>query len=261
MNKDTYTTKLGSGQGIIEETFMLLNLWSPGMGGFELYKIALESGMFPNVSARRLKNLVLEGFAPRFLGKDAKPAIYIKALQNVFSNKELIQILYLYTCRTHKILFDFVQLTYWNAYSSGQNSLSIDDARDFVVRANQDGKTSRPWGASMIQRVPIYLVGTCSDFGLLENKKRSARKILPFRIESRVVIFLAYDLHFSGQGDNSVLSHPDWGLFGMDRSDVLNELKQLALKGWFIIQSAGDVTRIGWQYQSMEDLIDALIKR
>ena len=113
----------------------------------------------------------------------------------------------------------------------------------------------------MIQRVPIYLVGTCSDFGLLENKKNSNRKILPFRIEPKVAIFLSYDLHFSGHGDNSVLSHTDWGLFGLDRSDVLNEMKQLALKGWFIIQSAGDVTRIGWQYQSMEEVIDALNKR
>jgi hypothetical protein len=261
MNKDTYTTKLGSGQGIIEETFMLLKLWSPGIGGSELYKIALESGMFPNISARRLKNLVLEGFAPRYLGKNPQPAMFIKALQNVFLNKELIQILYLYTCRTHKVLFDFVQTIYWNAYLSGQNSLSVDEARNFVIRANQDGKTSKPWGASMIQRVPIYLIGTCADFGLLESRKSSTRKILPFRIEPRVAIFLAYDLHFSGRGDNSVLSDTDWLLFGMDRNDVLNELKQLALRGWVIIQSAGDVTRIGWQYQRMEDLIDALITR
>jgi hypothetical protein len=157
-------------------------------------------------------------------------------------------------------LFDFISDIYWNAYSSGQNQLSTDEARLFVIRANQDGKTSKPWGSSMLQRVPIYLIGTCSDFGLLENKKKSARSILPFRIESRVAIFLAYDLHFSGHGDNSVLSHPEWALFGLDRSDVLNEFKRLSLKGWFIIQSAGDVTRIGWQYQSMEELIDAFVK-
>ncbi|BCY16546.1 BrxA family protein [Levilinea saccharolytica] len=261
MINEKYTTKLGSGQGIIEETFALLNLWSPGMNGSDLYKVALGSGLFPNISARRLKNLIFEGFAPRYLCQDAQPLKNIKALQNGLSNKEINQILYLYTCRNHKILHDFVKEIYWATYSSGQNFLSIDEARNFVIRANQDGKTSRPWGASMIQRVPIYLVGTCSDFGLLENKKNSIRKILPFRIEPKVSIFLSYDLHFSGHGDNSVLSHPDWGLFGMDRSDVLNEMKQLALKGWFIIQSAGDVTRIGWQYQSMEEVIDALNKR
>ena len=261
MNKDSYTTKLGSGQGIIGETYLLLNLWSPGMSGSELYKVALESGMFPNISARRLKNLVLEGFAPRYLSRDAKPAMNIKTLRNIFSNKEIGQVLYLYTCRNHKILFDFIQSVYWMAYSSGKTSLSIEDARDFAIRANQDGLTSKPWGPSMIQRVPTYLIGTCSDFGLLETTKKPDRKILPVRIEPQIVVYLAYDLHFSGHGDNSLIGHSDWGLFGLDRSDVLNELKQLALKGWLIIQYAGDVTRIGWQYQSMEEVIDALIKR
>jgi hypothetical protein len=51
MINDKYTTKLGSGKGIIEETFVLLNLWSPGMSGSDLYKVALESGLFPNISA------------------------------------------------------------------------------------------------------------------------------------------------------------------------------------------------------------------
>ena len=55
MNDEQYTTKLGSGQGIIEETIVLLELWSPGMTGTELFKVALESGKFPNISARRLK--------------------------------------------------------------------------------------------------------------------------------------------------------------------------------------------------------------
>ena len=260
MNNDAYTTKLGSGQGIIEETFQLLDLWTPGMGSSELFKIALESGKFPKISARRLRNLVFEGFSPRYLGKDGKPATYIKSLQRAVSQKEIVQIFFIYTCRNHKILFDFVQTSYWDAYSSGQNSLTVNDARNFVIRANQDGRTSQPWGPSMIQRVPIYLLGTCSDFGLLEARKNSVRKIHPYRIEPRVAIFFAYELHFSGLGDNSVLSHPDWGLFGMDRADVLNEFKRLALQGWFIIQSAGNVTRIGWQYQNMEELIDAFIK-
>lgn len=261
MNDEQYTTKLGSGQGIIEETIVLLELWSPGMTGTELFKVALESGKFPNISARRLKNLILEGFAPRYLIQDDKPAIYIKSLQNNSSNKELSQILYLYTCRRNRIFYDFVKEIYWKAYSSGQESISIDQARNFVINANQDGKTSKPWGASMIQRVPVYLVGTCADFGLVEKKKSAIRKILPFRIETSTVLYLVYDLHFSGFSDIGILNHTDWGLFGLNRYDVLDELKLLSLKNWFIVQSAGDIIKIGWQYRNMEDLIDAIIRR
>jgi hypothetical protein len=166
--------------------------------------------------------------------------------------------LFLGTCRTHAILFDFVIQVYWNAYSSGRESLSNDEARNFVVSANQDGRTTTPWADSMIERVTGYLTGTCADFGLLEDGSRSVRKILPYRIENRVLVYLAYNLHDAGNGDNKVLNHPEWQLFGMERDDVLNEIKRLSLQGWWIVQTAGDVIRIGWQYKSMEELIDAL---
>jgi len=34
----------------------------------------------------------------------------------------------------------------------------------------------------------------------------------------------------------------------------LNELRRLALKGLFIVQTAGDVTRIAWQCKDLEEL-------
>jgi hypothetical protein len=256
MTEKTYTTKLGAGQGIVEETLMLLDLWQVGMSVNSLNQLALQSGQFQKLTARRVRNLVVEGFAPRYLRKDCTPAAYLKALKDILSSKEFTQLLYLYTCRAHSILYDFVLQVYWNAYSSGRDSLSNEEARSFVVRANQDGKTTSPWSDNMIERVARYLTGTLGDLGLLEDGRKSVRKFVFYRLESRVAVFLAYDLHFSGHGDNSVLGHPDWALFGMDRRDVLNEFKRLALKDWWIIQSAGDVTRIGWQYSSMEELIN-----
>lgn len=257
MTEKTYTTQLGAGQGIVEETRILLDLWQVGMSVNSLNQLALQSGQFQKLTARRVRNLVVEGFSPRYLDGDCPPAVYLKRLKDVLSSREFTQLLYLYTCRAHSILYDFVQQVYWNAYSSGRDSLSNEEARRFVIRANQDGKTASPWSDNMIERVAGYLTGTLADLGLLEDGRKSVRKILSYRLESRVAVILAYDLHFSGHGDNSVLSHPDWALFGMDRADVLNELKRLAFKGWWIIQSAGDVTRIGWQYSSMEELINA----
>ncbi len=257
---EKYTTKLGAGQGLVDETRILLDLWQPGMDSNTLNHIALQSGRFPTMTARRLRNLIVEGFSYRFLGEKGVPANYLKVIANKFSSREFEQLLFLSTCRSHSILFDFVTEVYWNAYSSGRISLSNSESRDFVIRANQDGKTTSPWADSMIERVARYLTGTCADFGLLETGNRSVRKIMPYRIEPRTTIYLAYDLHFSGNGDNKVINHPEWQLFGMDRDDVLGEIKRLALQGWWIVQSAGDVIRIGWQYQSMEELLNALTK-
>jgi len=260
MTTEAYSSMLNAGICMIDETRILLNLWQPGMNNMELHRIALQSGLFPNITARRLYNFIKECYSPRYLVNGGTPALLLKSVQSVFSNRELNQLLFLYTCRESRVFYDFVREVYWNAYSSGKEKISNEDACLFVTRANQDGKTVQPWSENTLQRVAQYLTTSGADFGLLEDGRKSVRKILPFRVESRVAVILAYDLHFSGHGDNSILSHPDWALFGMDRSDVLNEFKRQALKGWWILQSAGEVTRIGWQYQTMEELINGLSK-
>jgi hypothetical protein len=54
-----YTTQLQAGLGLVNETKTLLDLWSPGMSATQLHQVALESGRFPTVTARRLRNIVL----------------------------------------------------------------------------------------------------------------------------------------------------------------------------------------------------------
>ena len=259
MNLERYTTQLQAGLGLIEETRKLLEIWPPGMGAGELARVALESGQFPNVTSRRLRNIVVEGFKPRYLVDKGAPAALLKNLMNKLSNHEFNQLLFIYTCRAQLILKDFVQDVYWNAYSSGKGTLSVEDARRFVQRANEDGKTFKPWSESTIIRVSSYLCACCADFGLLESGDKKVRSILSFQIEPRVLAIWAYQLHFEGLGDNSVLNHADWNLFGMDREDVLNELKRHARKNWFIIQTAGDIVKIGWQAKNQEELIDVIV--
>lgn len=260
MTDKPYTTMLNAGIGMIEETKILLDLWKPGVTTGELNQVALDSGLFPKITARRLRNLIAECFRARYLAENEKPATLLKAVKASFSNREFNQLLYLYTCRDSSVLYDFVQEIYWVAYLSGKETMSTQDAWEFVNHANQTGKTTQPWSEETLKRVARYLTGSLADFGFLEDGQKVIRRILPVRIEPRVTTLLAYDLHFSGLGDNSVLSHPDWGLFGMEREDVLNELKRQALKGWFIIQTAGEATRIGWQYATMEEVTDVITR-
>ena len=106
--------------------------------------------------------------------------------------------------------------------------------------AIDDGKMAKRWSESTVRRVSAYLTGCCADYGLLERGLRSSRRILPLRISHLATVYLAYDLHFGGVGDNALLTHPDWQLFGLAREDVLEELKKLSLKGYLIIQAARD---------------------
>jgi hypothetical protein len=258
MTAKLYTTQLQAGLGMIDESRILLNLWTEEMDVPALTHKALSSGQFSTMSARRLRNLVVECFAPRYLVHNGAPAMLLKALQPSLSSRELEQLMFLYTCRANSILADFVREVYWQDYAAGRDTLDNDEARRFVIRANQDGKTTTPWSANTIQDVAGRLTGCCADFGLLERGVRRVRRILPYRLEPRVAAIVAYDLHFAGYGDNSVYSHSDWQLFGFAPEDVLDELRRLALKGLLILQAAGNATYIGWRYRSMNEVCDVI---
>jgi len=251
-----YTTQLQAGLALIQETRLLLAIWKPGMSAKALYQEALRSGQFPNISARRLRNVVVECFAPRYLVSGGKPAQDLKRLSTVFSTQEFTQLLLLYTCRANLILADFIRDVYWEKYVAGADLVSNEAVRGFIARAIDDGKMGKRWAESTIRRVSSYLTGCCIDYGLLGGRTRGGCLIVPYRIEPRVAAYLAHVLHFEGLGDNTVISHPDWQLFGLSRDDVREEFKRLSLKGHVIYQSAGEITHIGWNRKRMEDFVD-----
>lgn len=254
--QDYYTTQLQAGLGLLEETRQLLQVYQPGMSASQLYEAALASGRFPLVTARRLRNIVAECFAPRYL-RAPHVAARLKSLVDRFTTTEFNQLLFIYTARSNLVLADFVREVYWARYSAGRNDIELEDARMFVTNSVREGKTQKPWSESTIKRISSYLMGCCADYGLLTTN-RNQRSIAAYRILPKVAAYLAYDLKLSGIGDNQIVSNSDWNLFGMERADVRDQLKRLSLQGLLIFQAASDVVHIGWTYNSMEELIDVI---
>ena len=252
-----YTTQLQAGLGLLDETRQLLQVYQPGMTASQLYEAALASGRFPLVTARRLRNIVAECFAPRYL-RDPHVANLLKLLVDRFTAAEFNQLLFIYTTRANLVLADFVREVYWARYSAGRNDLELEDARTFVANSVREGKTQKPWSEITIKRISSYLMGCCADYGLLTTSGRNQRSIAAYRILPRVAAYLAYELKFSGLGDNQIVSHADWELFGLERADVRDQLKRLSLQGLLIFQAASDVVHIGWTYKNMEELIDVI---
>ena len=55
----------------------------------------------------------------------------------------------------------------------------------------------------------------------------------------------------------AVVNHQEWMLFGLETQDVLETLKDIALRGELIIQSAAGVVQISWKLKNMQELADA----
>jgi len=257
MSVQFYTTQLQAGLGLKEETKGLFELWQTGMNTQELCDVALDSGSFPNVTARRLRNIVAECFLPRYLRNEGV-AQQVKELLPRLSSSEMSQVFYLYTARANFILAEFVKNVYWQKYASGYQNLHVEDSKEFVELGLQDGKMKKSWSETTIKRVSSYILGCLVDYNFLEVESRSERRITPPRLADNLAVYLAYELHFSGLGDNAVINHPDWQLFGLSSQDVREELKALAVNRHWIIQAAGDVVQISWAYKNMEEVIDVI---
>lgn len=254
----TYTVSLAKGQGMIDETMALFSLWKPGMTAAELGNRAVQEGAFARGTAKRIKDMVRGQFGPRFIGNNGKAAKQIKILIETGGRvQNLKQIFFLHTARANAVLYDFVCEVYWLAYEAGRDFLSKADALNFLKIAADNGRLPNKWSEIMINRIASYLGGCLADFGLLENVKKSSRRILPFKIDRLTALYLVHDIHFSGLSENNVVDHRDWCLFGMTRSDVVREI-QLVSNGHLIPQFSGDLVRISWQYKTLEESFYAI---
>lgn len=134
MERAPYTTQLQAGLGLVNETRDLLGLWSPGVTAGQLHDIALHSGRFPEITSRRLRNIVAECFAPRYLTANGEPALHLKKLSAELPATELVQLMLVFTSRANPILGDFIRNVYWARYAGGYQEVSSEDARAFVER-------------------------------------------------------------------------------------------------------------------------------
>lgn len=253
-----YTVALAKGQGMIDETMALFRLWEPGMTSAELANRAIQEGAFARGTAKRIKDMVAEQFGPRFIGNGGRAGKQIKVLiESGCRSQNLGQIFFLHTARANDVLYDFVCEAYWPLYEAGRDSLGKTEALNFLRIAADNGRIPSRWSEIMMNRIASYLGGCLADFGLLENSKRSPRRILPFKIDRLTALYLAHDIHFGSLSDNQVIDHRDWCLFGMKRSDVTREL-QLVSNGHFIPQFSGDLVRISWRYKDLEEAFHAI---
>jgi hypothetical protein len=257
-----YTTELSKGQGAVAETLSLLQVWESGMVPEVLAQKILNEGVLGRSTAVRTRDLVQRVFVRRYFVDDGAPARYLKYLVEQQADSAVVrQIMLVYTARLHVILRDFIAEVYWGQYSAGADTISRSDAEEFIEHAKADGRISPPWSDIMKLRVARYLTGTLADFGFVEDVKKNARPLRPYRLLPETALFLAHEIHFKEFSDNSILESPDWKLFGISREEVVQQLDKLARGGHFILQYSGDLLRISWKYLTMEECLDAIARK
>lgn len=255
-----YTEALAHGGALLDEMRTLVCAWRPDESTPEFIRRVREDAILGKATARTISDYV-RVFARRFVAPPGTPSRYLQRLvmtkvpQQVFTD-----LAFYYTAEQDALFRDFTVLRHWPLVREGRLSISKEDARRFIWEAEQDGRIRAAWSEAVKRDMPARLLNALADFGLLGALKGGRRPVLPFRVADGTIVYLAHALHEKGVSDGSLGGRAEWALFGLEPRDVWNRLDSLAGDGWFVVQRAGEVVRITWKYQRLEEAVNALAR-
>lgn len=253
-----YTAALAKIRALIPETIKVFQVYESNMKFDELEKIVLDKGILAPLSTKRVTDLMRQAIKKRFFSDDSLPQT-IKALIRV-PKRELDQILYVHAARSDDFLKDIIIEEYYQIVEDRKNEITKNDIKIFLSEAVRKGNLPKLWNDNMIEYVLQGLFQTMVEFGLIKKGIGDKRELQKFSPEKKVLLYLAYDLHFSGLSDQAVVMHEDWKLFMLNENKVHEALKDMSYEQHLIYQYSGDILQITWLYKYMDEVIDAIIR-
>jgi len=256
-----YTISLCKGAALLTETRILLEHWSPSESLDSFAARVQDEGILGNATAYRVRDIVRRVFAPRFLRPTIQPAIILKTiLGHRLPYSVFREMVFVNAARNDALIHDFTTEEFWPAVQRGRPSLDVDSVLSFFSGAVADGLIEKPWSEQVSKKVARGLLGLLRDIGFLRDSGRSRKDILPYRMSDEGLLILAKMLQDVGLSDTALCAHPDWGLFGISQSILLERLQLFDESRGLIFQRAGSVIAINWNVDSVEELIALLAK-
>lgn len=256
-----YTTAISKGAGMIEETRRLLDVWNPEESLDDFTQRVQVEGLLGNSTAYRTRDVVKRVFAPRFLRPNDKPA---RILQSVIKaglpSRVFTELVFLFTARKDPLAYDFTIREYWPAARRGKLILDTDTFISFLSEAQYDGRLDNQWSENVSVRIGRCVLGLLRDIGFLRETIRGRKEITSYHMSDEGIAILARELTEAGITDSSLCNHPDWGLFGIMPSEVLERLNDLGESRGLIVQRGGSVVHLTWKVKLIEELIHGLAR-
>lgn len=249
-----YTIALAKGCGLIEETLTLLSVCDEHTTRESLAQCVHEQNLLSRCSDMRSMDIVKLVFYPRFMKHEPHVMLWLGAIRKKgLLLSQFKQLLMLYCARENAVMYDFI-VNDLNVLRVNQTQkLERDRITMFIKGIVDEGKAK--WGESIQKRQASYIKAVLVDFGFVARNG----DIMPYEISNFVLLYLMHELHFAGLSDMAIWNHEDWQLFGLDKYTLLDRIMDMNIKGGYIAQCSGELLTISWNYQTMEEFIDATL--
>lgn len=226
--------------------------WEEGLKPMELTRKVLREAADVTKSVNSSQHFIREFFAHRFMTTEGLPwTRLLKRYARSMNNDLIVQIMYLLSARFDPMLRDFVTSFYWPQVNAGRVIFPESVPAEFLESAVREGRPGAVWTAAGFSRLKGALGGICAGFGLWRKEKKNY-VATPLRLHPDMMLLLACELHDRGLSDEEVVSHRDWGILGVSREKLIDELKSSRYTSAFLVQSSGDLVSISWRKTMVE---------
>lgn len=245
----SYNTNLAKGTGFVNETLSLIMFYNKGESKQSFLSRCVSQNILNKSTEHRTKDIINLVFFDRYWKVDNNVIPHLKNVrENGLSLDGLIALFYVYTARANRVFFDFVlEVKQQNL----NQQITNETARSFLIRAISNDKAPA-WSDSMLKRVSSYLISCLKDFDLIDDMGYLSINFP----DQKVVNYILHELHFLGKSDKELVTMKVWTLLGLGEYEVIKEMEKLSFNGTFIFQYSGEILKIGWNYQNMEEFIE-----
>ncbi len=257
-----YTARAIKATGLLDETRILLREWRPGESLPDLRQRVLSTGLLGKATASRAHDVVTHAFGQRFLAPEGPPAQHLKRLLEAKGSGDwLLHLFLLYAARNDVVLSEAATRYARERTSSGRPWVDRRSLERFLEEQEAAGRMARPWSPAVRSSVARHVLRQMTDFGLAgPPTARGLRRLRRLEVSPTAAAYLAYDLHFGGAGDASIVAHPDWAVWLCDEPTVREQMRRLARPELWEFQAAGSVVQVTWTCSSMQEAVDELAR-
>lgn len=254
MRNTKYTIQLGKGCGLVEETLQLLSICEENSTKETLAQYVRDHNFLSKGTDKRSMDIVRQVFYPRFLKRNPKVAMWLKAIrERGLALVPFKQLLMLYCARENAVMYDYITEHINTFRDNNLTQIPANSIQHFVLQIVERGQAQ--WSESIQKRCASYVKAVLVDFDIVNRRN----DLLPYEMADFTALYLMHELHFAGLSDMAIWNHEDWRLFGMDKYRVQQQIMELNIKGGFLAQCSGELMTISWNYNSMEAFIDGTL--
>ena len=204
----------------------------------------------------RSQDTMVRAFTPRFIQGDPPNAWKIvRLLEDINAEPEILRPVYYWiTARSDRLLYEFVTEELIHVAGSGDGSVRIEETATWITAHIE--KTNQDWTPTVTIKVGRGILAALRDFGILEGK--SKKRIAPVHLPIEAFCYIAFWLGRLGHSGESLVGHPDWGLF-LFSSKIVERLMLEAHQQYLLsFHSAGRIYRVDFPTDDPGDYTDAL---